>query len=44
MSTWHSDIGKAGCQAVFDLFSSDPATFSTKEDRVAYIADALKGL
>jgi hypothetical protein len=44
MSTWRSDIGKAGRQAVFDLFSSDPATFSTKEDRAAYVADALKGL
>jgi hypothetical protein len=44
MSTWRSDIGKAGHQAVFDLFSSDPATFSSKEDHAAYVADALKGL
>ena len=44
MSTWRSDIGKAGCQAVFNLFSSDPAMFSSKEDCAAYVADALKGL
>ena len=44
MSNWCSDIGKAGRQAIFDLFDSDPDIFGTKEDRAAYVADALKGL
>ena len=44
MSNWRSDIGKAGRQAIFDLFDSDPDIFDTKEDRAAYVADALKGL
>jgi hypothetical protein len=44
MSTWRSDIGKAGRQAVFDLFGSDQDMFGSTEDRAAYVADALQGL
>ena len=44
MNTWHSNIGKAGHQVVIDLFKADLDTFTSKEDHVAYITDALKGL
>ena len=44
MSNWRSDIGKAGCQVVINLFEGDPDTFASKEDCAAYVADALKGL
>jgi hypothetical protein len=44
MSNWRSDIGKAGRQVVIELFESRPDIFGTKEDRAAYVADALQGL
>jgi len=44
MSNWHSDIGKAGCQVVINLFDSNQEIYLSKEDHAAHVAHALKGL
>ncbi|SRR6266851_1383257 len=44
ISNWCSDIGKAGHQVVINLFDSNQEIYPLKEDCVAYVAHALKGL
>jgi len=42
LNNWRSDIGKAGYQAVVDLWNSNPSSFSSSEDQAKYIAENLK--
>jgi len=44
LSSWRSEIGKAGIAVVKDLWKSDKKKYSSKEQRMDYVKDALDGL
>ncbi|KAH9954023.1 hypothetical protein BC827DRAFT_1158946 [Russula dissimulans] len=41
LSSWRSEIGKAGYQAIIDLWDSDPQEFGNTESRREYVAYAI---
>ncbi|KAI0302879.1 hypothetical protein B0F90DRAFT_179304 [Multifurca ochricompacta] len=45
LNNWRSDIGKAGCKAVTDLWDDDPSSelSSSLEGRAKFVESALKG-
>jgi len=42
LSSWRSEIGKAGRRAVLELWASNPGRFQTAESRRDYVSNAIK--